>query len=132
MPMNQKLTQTLESGKKVSKSEYVFSENEKPYRDVKRAWWTALKKAGIENFRFHDLRHSFGTRLGMNGYDLKTIMEIVGIKDPDVAMIYLNRTPEHKRDAVESLNRVTTILTTERIDRENRKVVNIGNISTGD
>jgi integrase len=127
VPMNKKLTETLESAKKVSKSEYVFSENSKPYGDVKRGWWTALKTAGIENFRFHDLRHTFGTRLGMNGYDLKTIMEIMGIKDPQVAMIYLNPTPEHKRNAVESLNRVTTILTTEGVDRENRKVVNIGN-----
>ena len=44
IPMNQKLTETLESAKKVSKGEYVFSDNGKPYGDVKTGWWTALKK----------------------------------------------------------------------------------------
>jgi integrase len=52
IPMNHKLTVTLESAKKVSTGEYVFSENCKPYGDVKTGWWTALKKAGIEKFRF--------------------------------------------------------------------------------
>jgi integrase len=46
VPMNQKLTATLEGGKKVSKSEYVFSENGKPYLDVKTGWWSALKSKG--------------------------------------------------------------------------------------
>lgn len=73
IPMNKKLTETLEGAKKVSKGEYVFSENGKPYGDVKRGWWTALKKAGIENFTFHGLRHTFGSRLGMAGVDLRTI-----------------------------------------------------------
>ncbi len=128
VPMNQKLTETLESGKKVSKGEYVFSENGKPYRDVKRAWWTALETAKVEGFRFHDLRHTFGTRLGMNGYDLKTIMEIMGIKDPQVAMIYLNPTPQHKRNAVESLSRVTTFFTTAIKTPDSHKVVSIGKL----
>ena len=118
----------LQGAKKLSIGEYVFSENGKPYRDVKTGWWTALKKAKIEGFRFHDLRHTFGTRLGMNGYDLKTIMEIMGIKDPKVAMIYLNPTPEHKRNAVESLDGakcLTTIFTTQANPDEDRKIVSI-------
>jgi hypothetical protein len=45
--MNQKLTATLQSAKKVSKGEYVFSENGKPYRDVKTRWWTAEHKRKI-------------------------------------------------------------------------------------
>jgi hypothetical protein len=36
----------LEGGKKVSKGEYVFSENGKPYLDVKTGWWSALKSKG--------------------------------------------------------------------------------------
>ncbi len=128
VPINQRLTETLQGAKELPKGEYVFSENGKAYRDVKTGWWTALKKAKIEGFRFHDLRHTFGTRLGMKGYDLKTIMEIMGIKDPKVAMIYLNPTPEHKRNAVESLDGVkclTTIFTTEANSDKNMKVVSI-------
>ena len=129
--MNKKLTETLEGGKKVSKGEYVFSGNGKPYRDVKTGWWSALKRSKIEGFRFHDLQHTFGTRLGMNGYDLKTITEIMGIKDPKVAMIYLNPTPEHKRNAVESLNQVTTFFTTADKNPDSHKVVSIGNDEPG-
>ena len=81
IPMNDKLTLTLERGKKVSRGEFVFSENGRPYLDVKRGWWTALRKAGIENFRFHDLRHTFGSRLGMKGVDIRTIQELMGHKD---------------------------------------------------
>ena len=47
IPMNHKLTQTLEGAKKVSKSDYVFSENEKSYLDVKTRWWTAEHKRKI-------------------------------------------------------------------------------------
>jgi hypothetical protein len=64
----------------------------------------------------------------MKGYDLRTIMEIMGIKDPQVAMIYLNPTPEHKRNAVESLvgaKCLTTNFTTQANPDEDRKVVNI-------
>ena len=127
IPMNKKLTETLQGAKKLSKSEYVFSENGKPYGDVKTGWWSALKKAKIEGFRFHDLRHTFGSRLGMAGADIKTIAELMGHRDLQMTMRYSHPTPEHKRKAVEMLVGVTSNLTTEGVDREERKVVNIGN-----
>ena len=125
IPMNKKLTETLESAKKVSKGEYVFSENEEPYGDVKTGWWTALEKAEIEGFRFHDLRHTFGSRLGMKGYDIKTIAELMGHKDIKMTMRYSHPTPEHKKRAVESLDSVTTIFTTVAKTPDERIVVNI-------
>ena len=125
IPMNKKLTDTLEGGKKVSKGEYVFSENGKPYRDVKTGWWTALKKAGIEDFRFHDLRHTFGSRLGMKGRDIRTIQILMGHKDITMTMRYSHPTPEHMRKAVETLDEVTSIFTTQAIPDVDKKVVNI-------
>jgi integrase len=125
IPMNKKLTETLESAKKVSKGEYVFSENYEPYGDVKTGWWTALEKAKIDGFRFHDLRHSYGSRLGMKGYDIKTIAELMGHKDVKMTMRYLHPTPEHKKRAVESLDSVTTIFTTVAKTPYERIVVNI-------
>jgi len=127
IPMNTKLTETLGGAKKVSKGDYVFSRNGKPYKSFRSAWDHTLKKAGIEDLTFHSLRHTFGTRLGMAGVDVKTIQELMGHRDIKMTMRYSHPTPEHKRNAVELLNQVTTILTTEGIDRENRKVVNIGN-----
>jgi len=100
IPLNNKLTETLKGAKKVSKNDYVFSENGKPYGDIKTGWWTALKKAGIENFRFHDLRHTFGSRLGMAGVDIRTIQELMGHKDIKMTMRYSHPTTEHKKNVV--------------------------------
>jgi integrase len=127
VPMNKKLTTTLEVVKKVSKSEYVFSENGKPYGDVKTGWWSALKKAKIEGFRFHDLRHIFGSRLGMAEVDIKTIQELMGHKEIKMTMRYSQPTPQHKRNAVEVLDGVTTVFTTGAKTPEGAKVLSIGN-----
>jgi len=51
-------------------SPYVFAKpNGNPPVDFRRAWAKALKKAELPHFRFHDLRHTFGSTLTMNGVD---------------------------------------------------------------
>ena len=125
--MNKKLTVTLEGAKKVSKSEYVFSDNGKPYGDVKTGCWSALKKAKMEGFKFHDLRHTFGSRLGMAGVDIRTIQELRGHKDIKMTMRYSHPTSGHKKKAVEILDRVTPIFTPGVNLEKTGKVVNIGN-----
>jgi integrase len=128
IPMSSKLTETLDHVRRKTQNEFVFSdETGKPYKSFRTAWEQALKKAGIEDLTFHSLRHTFGTRLGMKGYDIKTIAELMGHRDIKMTMRYSHPTPEHKRRAVESLNEVTTIFTTEEVDKRNIKVVNIGN-----
>ena len=59
---------------------------------------------GFFSFRFHDLRHTFGSRLGMAGTDLKTIMEIMGHKTHVMAMWYQHPSPDHKLKAVRNLD----------------------------
>ncbi len=77
VPMNKQLTAILKNVKGTGQlSGYVFSEDGKqPYGDVKRAWWKALKETGIDGFRFHDLRHTFESRLGMAGGEVSVIIE---------------------------------------------------------
>ena len=125
IPLNKKLTEALQDVRKASKGEYVFSDKGKPYTDVKTGWWTALKRAGIENFTFHGMRHTFGSRLGMAGEDLRTIQELMGHKDINMTMRYSHPTPEHKKRAVEKLDEVTSILTTPPKTEERPKVVSI-------
>jgi len=64
-------------------SEYVFvnSKTFKPLTDVKKAFTSALRKAGIEDFHFHDLRHTCATRLGDRGASAFEIAQIMGWSD---------------------------------------------------
>ena len=75
-----------------------------PMRDIRVAWETAKKKAGVDpGFRFHDLRHTFASHQKMAGVDDFTLMEIMGHSDHRMMRRYAHLTPEHKRKAIEML-----------------------------
>ena len=69
---------------------------------------TALRRAKVSSvFRLYDLRHTFGSRAPMAGVDLATLKELVG-HFISITMRYVHPTPEHKRDAVQRLERYNT------------------------
>jgi integrase len=98
--LNPNLKAALSSLKKETQSEYVFNGR----KTIKRAWTNTLRKSGIPHCRFHDLRHTFASNLVMNGYDLVTVAELMGHKDISMTKRYSHPTPQHKKQAVESLN----------------------------
>ena len=74
--------------------------------DTPRAWFrVAVKEAKIDNFRWHDLRHTFCSRLAMAGVDIRTIAALVGHKTLQMAMRYSHLAPSHNLSAVEKLTR---------------------------
>jgi integrase len=74
----------------------------KPIRDVKTAWRYALREAKIEGLRFHDLRHTFGTRAIDGGAPLSAVKEVIGHMDIRTTMRYVHATDGGKRRAVEA------------------------------
>jgi integrase len=61
------------------------------------AWNTALKAAGIEDFRFHDLRHTHASYLAMSGATERELMEALGHSTTAMASRYAHLANEHKR-----------------------------------
>jgi site-specific recombinase XerD len=62
-----------------------------------------LTNAGVEDFRWHDLRHTFASRLVMAGVDLRTVADLLNHKTLQMVMRYSHLSPEHKHNAVECL-----------------------------
>ena len=63
-------------------------------------WEAALKKAEIEDFRFHDLRHTAASYLAMNGATLAEIAEILGHKTLQMVKRYAHLTEQHTSKVV--------------------------------
>jgi len=99
IPLNSESLKVLARWREQSEDEVmVFN-----LSDPKTAWSRVLKGAGIENFRFHDLRHHFASRLVMAGVDLNTVRELLGHADLKMTLRYAHLAPEHKAEAVERL-----------------------------
>jgi site-specific recombinase XerD len=74
-------------------------------RDSRRWLEDAAKKAGVKNFRWHDLRHTFASRLVMNGVDIRTVQELLGHKSITMTMKYAHLAPDSRQSAVERVNK---------------------------
>jgi integrase len=87
-------------------------------RDWREWFEDAVKAAKISDFHFHDLRHTFASRLVMAGVDLRTVMELMGHSDISMTMRYAHLAQAHKQDAVDRLveNSVTGVSTNTRTD----------------
>jgi len=106
IPINATLRETLSSFIRRLDMPYVFydSTNGKRYGNIQRSFTTACRHAGIKDFHFHDLRHTFASQLVMAGIDLTTVKELLGHKTLTMTLRYSHLAPAHKVKAVDILD----------------------------
>jgi len=110
IPINDVLHQELLRVKDLKgKSNHVFPNPEtgRPFTEVKKSFKNACKRAGIHDLRFHDLRHTFATRLIESGADLITVRDLLGHFSVIVTQRYTHSNQNQKQSAVELLAKKT-------------------------
>ena len=86
------------------RSGLVFSNSDgSGIKSVKTAWGKILKDAKIVKFRWHDLRHSFASKLVQRGVDLAVVRDLLGHGDFALTLRYAHLEPKQKADAVARL-----------------------------
>ena len=103
IPMSDELYATLKSMPKVSEYVFINPQTNAPYVDIKKSFDKVRKIAEIKDFRFHDLRHTFATRMVVAGVDFLTLMELLGHKNVKTTMRYAHVIPGKKMEAIMKL-----------------------------
>jgi integrase len=107
IPINQAASECFKRLSKVRllNNPYVFP-GENPgerQKDLPKFWERYLEQAGIEDFHWHDLRHTFASRLVMAEVDLYTVSKLLGHADIQMTQRYAHLTPGHMKQAVARL-----------------------------
>jgi len=109
LPLNQKAMGILEDRKKnkLTHCDLVFPSQSGTRildRNLFRAFHNAMDRAQIENFRFHDLRHTFATRLVQAGAGIYEVQRLGRWKNASMVMRYAHHNPESLRSSIEILD----------------------------
>lgn len=94
----------------------VLPEWEPPALTV--AFGRLVRDLGLPDLRFHDLRHDAASTLTMAGVPQRTIMAILGHRDPRMTLRYQHLSPEHLRDAARALDRRAATPETAAAERQ--------------
>ncbi len=108
IPMDASVRETLSRlCEGVNDEDFVFMNSRTGVNltDVKHGFGSACREADIHNLTFHDLRHTFGTRLADAGVDIVKIAELMGHQSIQTTRRYTHATDEGKRAAIAELAR---------------------------
>ena len=111
VPINETVMELLKEKSRLRSisGDFVFHSEAGTARDqanIRHRFNVALKISGISDFRFHDLRHTFATRLVQAGVDVYKVQRLLGHKTPAMTQRYAHHSTESLRDGVEVLDRV--------------------------
>lgn len=107
-------------------SPFVFfnPETKLPYQDMKTTFKRACRISGIKGLRFHDLRHTFASRLIERGVDIETARDLLGHHSILITQRYIHSSDDRKMAAVEIL-----LKKTQKIEQDSDNLVTIENQS---
>jgi integrase len=113
IPLTAKAFDVLKSKEKartkrgsIKREDFVFSHPDRQkvnFHTLRWAFEKALKNATIEDFRFHDLRHTFASRLAQQGVDPYTIQKLMGHKTFTTTQRYAHHCAESFRSGIKAL-----------------------------
>lgn len=104
MPLNSIALGALRALKETPTSDYVFTkEDGLPYRTIRPMFRRACRRAGLTGVTPHTLRHTFASRLVMEGVDLPTVQQLGGWQSLSMLERYAHLSPAHKAKAVERI-----------------------------
>ena len=115
LPLNEKATEVLLARGKIRSlsTNLVFlskAQTGLDARNLLRGFYKARKEARLKDFRFHDLRHTFATRLVQAGVDIYKVQKLMRHKSPTMTQRYAHHFSESLRDGVQVLDRAGTDL----------------------
>jgi len=105
VPLDNDLVEVLRRVPRVLGCPNVFTRRGKAFGDSKTAFKAACRRAGIQNFRFHDLRHCAVTNLRKAGVPQNVIMSISGHKTDAMLRRYDKVDREDRLDALERVRK---------------------------
>jgi excisionase family DNA binding protein len=112
IPLNEAAAGVIKAQRTKSHGTYVFpsTKGREFMRTVDHSFGRACRLAGIVGLRFHDLRHTFATRLIRRGVDIITVQALLGHYAVTVTQRYTHTGADEKRRAVEALGRASESL----------------------
>jgi integrase len=118
IPLNDDMLAMLETLERKQDGFVFHGLRGKPVKHIKDPWHEALKKAGITDFRFHDLRHTFASHFIMKGGDIMTLKNILGHSSLKMVERYTHLASSHKR---QQMNNLSGAFTTRHLNATSTK-----------
>ena len=105
--MARAVREVLENYPRQKGREYIFlnPKTARPLGSIKGSFKNAVKKSGLINFKFHDLRHTFASQLVMNGADLYVVQKLLGHASTNMTPRYAHLRPEQLKEVIVKLEK---------------------------
>jgi len=108
VPLNKEAYEVFQKLKEdagdINLDNYIFTYKGQKLNSIKTSWLRLLKKAYISNFRWHDLRHHFASKLVIKGAPLNTVRDLLGHSNITMTLRYAHLCPSERERVVSLLD----------------------------